>query len=87
MSLVKKLGAQSGYEKDKQALLKANQQLTTWSSHQVLTDAAAYIILEAKGHITTGDHDLFYLEVIKSKTNTEDNILRWNTLVEAGIIL
>ena len=87
ITLIKKLGKQSGFEKDKQALLKAGKQLGTWSGYPILADAAAYVLLQYKGHITTGDHDLFYFEVIKSKSNSEDDLLRWDTLVQAGVIL
>jgi flavin reductase (DIM6/NTAB) family NADH-FMN oxidoreductase RutF len=87
ISLINKLGAQSGFEKDKQAMLKAAHQLHNWSGLQMLHDAAAYVLLQAKGKVTTGDHDLFYFDVLKSKTNTEENLLRWDTLVHAGIIL
>ena len=82
------LGQKSGKTMDKQARLEAGGLITTWNSHPVLKDACGYLQLRQTGrqHIG-GDHELFFFAVEKSKTISEDHILMFQDLINAGIIL
>ena len=87
-SLVNLLGKKSGKKINKVDKLTSKEKLSKWNGHEVLDGACGYLKLELKGRKNVqGDHELFWFEVVKSKTNSENNILMFQELVEAGIIL
>ncbi len=87
-SLVRKLGKQSGRNVDKHSWLKKKDLLITWKEHQVLNNACAYLELELIDRFETGgDHEIFCFQVNASKTLHESNILMFQNLVDAKIIL
>ncbi|WP_424963453.1 flavin reductase [Ekhidna sp.] len=87
-SLVNLLGKKSGKQINKADQLASKELISKWSGHEVLDGACGYLKLEMKGRKNVqGDHELFWFEVVKSKTNSEDNILMFQDLIEAGIIL
>lgn len=88
IELVRTLGKKSAKNYDKEAYLRKKKLLTEWESYSVLDQSAAFIKLKKKERIDlNGDHELFFFDVMKSKTNFEDNILMFQDLIEAGIIL
>ncbi|WP_425390519.1 flavin reductase [Ekhidna sp.] len=87
-SLVRLLGKKSGKNVNKHEKLTEKGLIGKWNGHQVLIDACGYLSLQLKGRQDVGgDHELFWFEVQKSKTNSEDNILMFQDLIRAGIIL
>ncbi|MEM9896593.1 MAG: flavin reductase [Bacteroidota bacterium] len=88
IDLVKKLGKKSGKNFDKNDFLVKNNHLENWNNNQVLTNACGYLQLEEKGRKNVGgDHELFWFEVTKSKTKSEEGVLMFQKLIEGGIIL
>ena len=86
--LVRKLGKQSGRNIDKHTWLQKKEILTPWKGHQVLNNACAYLHLELINRYETGgDHELFCFQVNAAKTLSETNILMFQDLVDAKIIL
>ena len=88
INLVKPLGKKTGKNFDKQQYLQKKEHLSVWNGHTVLRDACAYLelnILDQKN--IDGDHQLFWFEVKKSKTISEDGILMFQDLINQGIIL
>jgi len=86
-SLVRPLGKKSGYKSDKATYLKKKNLLTEWQKKEVLSNCNAYLLLEKLSVTTTGDHDLFFFKVLKYKTQSEQNILMFQDLVDQKIIL
>ena len=87
-SLVSLLGKKSGKQIKKAEKLISKDFLTKWNGREVLAGACGYLEIEMRGRKNVGgDHELFWFEVIKSKTNSENNILMLQDLIEAGIIL
>ncbi|WP_420577432.1 flavin reductase [Ekhidna sp.] len=87
-NLVNLLGKKSGKQIKKTDRLVSKDLLTKWNNLRVLDGACGYLKLEMKGRKNVkGDHELFWFEVMKSKTNSENNILMFQDLIEAGIIL
>lgn len=88
ISLINLLGKKSGKQVNKLEKLNSKDLVTKWNEHEVLKGACGYLKLEMKGRKNIdGDHEIFWFEVTKSKTNSEDNILMFQDLIEAGIIL
>ncbi|WP_420316316.1 flavin reductase [Ekhidna sp.] len=86
--LVPLLGKTSGTRVSKQEKLVSKGLITNWNGHQVLNGACGFLALEQRGRKNVGgDHELFWFEVVKSKTNSENNILMFQDLIQAGIIL
>ncbi len=87
-NLVRKLGKQSGTKIDKQAWLEKNQYLDYWQDYAVLANSCAYLKLELINRVNTGgDHELFYFTVTQYKAQSDHNILMFQDLVDANIIL
>jgi len=87
-NLVNLLGKKSGNQINKADKLYSKGLLTRWNGRDVLSGACGYLALEMRGRKNVaGDHELFWFEVVKSKTNLENNILMFQDLIEAGIIL
>jgi flavin reductase (DIM6/NTAB) family NADH-FMN oxidoreductase RutF len=87
-NLVNLLGKKSGKNVFKQEKLSSKNMLDQWNGHKVIKDACGYLSLEVKGrHNIGGDHELFWFEVVKSKTISENNILMFQDLIREGIIL
>ena len=87
-NLVKLLGKKSGKRTKKADKLASKKLITKWDGHEVLDGACGYLKLIMKGRKNVqGDHELFWFEVVKSKTNSENNILMFQDLIESGIIL
>jgi len=88
LSLVKVLGKKSGFHHDKQTYLEERNLLTQWNEYTVLKGCNAYILLNKISNFkTSGDHEVYVFNVQKSKTLQEDNILMFQDLVNAKIIL
>ncbi len=88
MSLVRKLGKQSGLKIDKQAWLEKHLHLDYWKDYAVLANACAYLKLELIDRVNTGgDHELFYFTTTQYQTLSEQNILMFQDLIDAKIIL
>lgn len=86
--LVRTLGKKSGRSYDKQKYLEKKDLLDSWNSQAVLKNACGYIELEKMDRKDIcGDHELFWFEVKKPKTVSEDGILMFQDLVREGIIL
>lgn len=87
-SLIRPLGKKSGKKTDKHAFLHKNNLLSTWNNRPVLRDACAYLELEIMDRKNVGgDHELFWFEMKKSKTISEEGVLMFQDLVGEGIIL
>ena len=88
IDLVRTLGKKSGKNTDKEAFLRKKNQITSWNKYDVLKDACGYLALRKIDQKNIGgDHELFWFEVEKSKTISENNILMFQDLIEAGHIL
>ncbi len=87
IDLVKPLGKKSGFKYDKQRYLEKKDALTEWNGQQVLKDSSAILLLKKQNSLPAGDHELFIFETTRSKTFTDDNILMFQDLIEARIIL
>ncbi|GAB4249150.1 MAG: hypothetical protein Tsb0034_28530 [Ekhidna sp.] len=86
--LVNLLGKKSGKLINKSETLESKKMITKWNAHQVLAGACGYLKLNVRGRKNVqGDHELFWFEVVKSKTNSEHNILMFQDLIKAGLIL
>lgn len=86
--LINLLGKKSGKQINKAEKLISKNSLTKWNGRDVLSGACGYLALDMRGRKNVGgDHELFWFEVVKSKTNLENNILMFQDLIEAGIIL
>lgn len=82
------LGKKSGKETDKENHLKGKKALSEWKRHDVLQDTSALLLLQLDQEIdAAGDHQLMIADVVASKTISEDNILMFQDLIQAGIIL
>lgn len=87
-SLIRPLGKKSGSSFDKEQFLLSKKRLTKWNGKDVLKDACGYLLLEKiDSKNIGGDHELFWFEVKKSKTISEQGILMFQDLVKEGIIL
>lgn len=88
LGLVRKLGKQSGLNIDKQAWLDKHEHLDYWQDYAVLKDACAYLKLELIKRVDTGgDHQLFCFEATQYSTLCEQDVLMFQDLVEAKVIL
>ncbi len=88
ITLIKPLGKRKGMEFDKAAYLHKNQCLDTWQKHTVLKGACAYLLLRKESELEIGgDHRIFIFSTLKYSTKSEEEILMFNDLVEAGVIL
>lgn len=67
-NLVKVLGKKSGHDFDKSAWLKKKNLIGEWQGFQVLEGSSAYMQLNPKETLVTGDHHLYIFEVIKFKS-------------------
>jgi len=85
--LVRPLGKKSGYRFSKATYLKKKNLLTEWQGKQVLSGCNAYLLLEKLSVTTTGDHELFFFKVLKYKTQSEQDILMFQDLIEQKLIL
>jgi flavin reductase (DIM6/NTAB) family NADH-FMN oxidoreductase RutF len=65
--LVNVLGKKSGLKYDKRAYLERKKVLSIWQGIEVLQDCCAYLMLEKKQQIYSGDHDVFIYEVVSFK--------------------
>lgn len=87
-SLISFLGKSSGKKMDKQQKLEKKNLLTNWHGYPVLAGACGYLLLKIKEQANIGgDHALFYFEVEKSSTKSEEGILMFQDLIKEGIIL
>lgn len=87
-SLIKGLGKKSGQNINKEAFLERKNMLDRWNDQAVLKGACAYVQLKQAGRKQIeGDHELFWFEVKKSKTQSESGILMFQDLIERKIIL
>ena len=86
ISTIKSLGKRSGFKYDKDRFLKKKDLITQWKGRDVLKHAAAYLKLRTRGKAETGDHHLFWLEVIGFKSN-HDQVLSFQDLIKERIIL
>ncbi|MFN5324183.1 MAG: flavin reductase [Bacteroidota bacterium] len=85
-ALVRKLGKASGNSVDKIAWLEKKSQLEKWESFPVLRNACFKLLLQKKKTLVNhGDHTVFLLEVIKSKSDS-DAYLTTSLLREKKII-
>lgn len=87
-ALITGLGKKSGQNSNKEAFLERNNMLDHWNGQAVLKGACAYLQLIQTGRKQIGgDHELFWFEVKKSKTQSETGILMFQDLIERRIIL
>lgn len=87
-TLVPTLGKKSGANYDKGAYLRKKNLLADWNGHEVLANVCGLMQLELRGRMNVqGDHELFWFEVVKSKTIDENNLLMFQDLIAAGTIL
>ena len=84
-SMVRTLGKKSGKNYDKQSYLERKEILEEWYGFPVLKDVCARILLKKIAQQSTGDHELFVFEVIKSISYSND-VLTENTLRKKQII-
>ena len=88
IDLVKPLGKKSGLKTDKSAYLKKKELLTSWNDHQVLSNTSALVKLKKDSSQNVGgDHEIFFFSVEKFKTISDDNLLMFQDLIDANIIL
>lgn len=88
MGLVKSLGKKTGKKMDKMSYLEKKGLLSNWLGFHVLKNANAYLKLrKVKNEDIGGDHEIFFFQCEKFKTNSEEGILMFNDLIEHGIIL
>lgn len=88
ISLIRALGKKSGFKYDKENYLRKRDWLDEWQGFSVLKNTSAYLLLEKTGCKSIGgDHDLYWFEVKKYRTNSEDEVLYFQDLVDAKIIL
>lgn len=71
-NLVRVLGKKSGLHYDKSSWLKKKQLICEWQGYPVLEGSAAYMQLNQKDVLITGDHHLHLFEVMKFKTLKSD---------------
>ncbi len=87
-TLVPSLGQRSGRHFDKMAHLEKLNMLTHWKGRKILTDCKALLLLEKKGHLDIGgDHELFWYQVVSSKSLDDSDILYFHDLISEGLIL
>lgn len=85
LNLVRKLGKTSGKDSDKLKYLKDS--LSTYKDISYLKDCTAFMYLKTEDICEVGDHDIWIMEVIKSKSlNNPKDILYTYDLKEAKII-
>ena len=88
IDLIRPLGKKSGKIYDKKEYLRKRKLLTKWKNYDVLYNACAYIALKPIQFIDTkGDHKLIVFEMTDNKTNNEKNVLMFQHLIDAGMIL
>ncbi|MEM6737630.1 MAG: flavin reductase [Bacteroidota bacterium] len=86
--LVNLLGKKSGKSTDKQKKLEDKKALVNWNGNIVLDNACGYLQMIVKERADIGgDHELFYFEVEKSSTRSEEGVLMFQDLIKEGIIL
>jgi flavin reductase (DIM6/NTAB) family NADH-FMN oxidoreductase RutF len=85
--LVNVLGKKTGNSYNKQNYLQKKQMLTQWNDFLVLTDAMAYVLLKKINCENTGDHHLYWFEVLQYKTNKDKKSLMFHQLIDEKIIL
>lgn len=84
--LIKHLGQQSGHKKDKLALLKKRNLLTTYHGFYYLHDALAIMECNVTETINGGDHKLFICDVLSWKNLQDGPPLTTGYLQEKKII-
>ncbi len=88
--IVNYLGKRSGNNTDKLKHLLSKNLISQWQDYPVLSEAAAYILLQKQAFITTGgDHDLLNATVIaysNNKTGAPLTLehLRNNNIIRSG---
>lgn len=87
IKLVNVLGKKSGKNYNKEAYLEKRGWLNQWRGYTVLKDAAAYLMLEKLNHQVTGDHVLFTFNLKHYRTQFDQDILMFQDLIDAKIIL
>ena len=87
IKLVNVLGKKSGKSYNKEAYLEKRGWLNQWRDHTVLKDAAAYLMLEKLNDQVTGDHVLFTFALKHYRTQFDQDILMFQDLIDAKIIL
>lgn len=88
LSLVRNLGQKSGYKFDKRQWLSKNDLLDQWNGYTILKEAVAFVELEEITQVDTkGDHLVFCFDVLRSKTKSEEQVLMFQDLVDAKVIL
>ncbi|MEP2948485.1 MAG: flavin reductase [Ekhidna sp.] len=88
IKLVNQLGKKSGKNFNKYDYLEKKELLDNWNGNKILKGACGYLQLKQVGRKNVGgDHELFWFEVEKSKTNAEQGILMFQDLIEKGMIL
>ena len=86
-TLVRTLGKKSGRTYDKMKFLEKKGALIDWQEMPVLRNSCAWMSIEKLDECTTGDHQLFTFKVNKYKSRIDREVLTWDELVEAKIIL
>ncbi len=86
-SLIRPLGKKSGYKYNKATYLKKKNLLVSWQRKEVLPNCNAYLLLEKLSVTTTGDHELFFFKVVKYNTQSEQDMLMFQDLIDQRIIL
>ena len=88
ISLIKALGKKSGRSFDKKRYLEKKDLLDSWNGKTVLKNACGYLELAQMDRKDVGgDHELFWFEVKKSKTVSEEGVLMFQDLVRERVIL
>lgn len=88
VSIIRTLGKKSGLKYDKHTYLTKKNLLSQWKNMLVLKNACAYLSLTKINQIDVkGDHDLFYFKVAAFQTLNDQDILMFQDLIDAKIIL
>jgi flavin reductase (DIM6/NTAB) family NADH-FMN oxidoreductase RutF len=85
--LVNVLGKKSGVSYNKENYLQKKEMLIEWNHFLVLKDAMAYVLLQKINFENTGDHHLYWFEVLQYKTNKGVAPLMFQQLIDEKIIL
>lgn len=69
------LGRKSGRNFNKHAYLTKRNALTRWNNFEVLKDAAAWMLIQTRERIVTGDHDLLIGRLAAYKVLDDQSVL------------
>ncbi len=85
--LVNVLGKKTGINYNKENYLTKKNLLIEWNNFKVLKNAMAYILLKKISFENTGDHHLYWFDVVNYKTNKDVQPLLFQQLIDEKIIL